>query len=531
MKRQIIYLVPAFLILAIAIISVSCKKDPTREGVPITGITLDKTSLVFEYIDDQEQIKATLEPSDADNLRITWSSSDPNIAEVDKEGMVTAKLKGDCLIYCTSDDNSISAVCEVESKGLPRPIESADFNVSEVISLDVADSIQVMIQITPEKATLKSIRWEYIPAEVVPAENGPFEGENDDIVYISQFDTLDAKQRWLVQDLFCNYLKLGQVGTLKATITDAYDTVVVVEYPIELTIPEPQIELISVPATPAEGFLQGGLWEPREGPGSSATFTSIITSGYQVSKFEVTQDVFLWAMGNLYGEEYARRQITGARNNTLDEMPIASCSWERAQEFIQKLNEKTGNNYRLPTETEWEWAARGALVKPVSFYGGRPFADIIGETYPDFCANPQDPNVTRPPGGNPPDGYWALVDAKYSGPENAEIRRQHDKDGVALWGGGVNHYVNKTMDKIKGYEMMPNELGIYNMLGNVMEWCSDWDGTYPTGTETDYTGPATGTAKVTRGGSRDNGGGVRLDARQSDDPTSSGGHKGIRLVL
>ncbi len=529
MKRQFIYLVSAVLLTTTAMVAVSCKDDPTREGVTVTGITLDQTALVFEYIDDEATLKAIVQPTDADNLRIKWTSTDPNIAEVDNAGLVTAKRKGECLILCTTDDNSISAVCEVESRGLPRPLEAAEFNLQS-IQVEVADSVKMLVVLTPEKATIKSIRWQYIPDAVVPAEGGPFEGENNDIVYISKFDTLNAKQRMLVQDMFCQHLKLGQVGKLKATVTDAYGTVVVVESPIEIAIQEPQFEMVSVPATPATGFLQGGLWEPREGVGSSATFTSIITKGYQISKFEVTQDIYLWAMGETYNQQNARRQITGYRDNKLNEIPIASCSWAKAVEFITKLNQKTGKNYRLPTETEWEWAARGANVKPISFYGGRPFAEVIGEKYPDFCENPQTAPVTaRPPGGNPPDGYWAEVLSKF--PNDANIRRQHDKDGVALWGGGVNYYVMKAVVKQKGYEVMPNELGIYNMLGNVQEWCSDWFGNYPTGTVTDYTGPETGTNKVHRGGSRDNGGGVRLDSRQNDLPTASSGHKGIRLAL
>lgn len=158
------------------------------------------------------------------------------------------------------------------------------------------------------------------------------------------------------------------------------------------------------------------------------------------------------------------------------DLPVERVSWDDCQEFIQKLNRLTGRNFRLPTEAEWEFACRG---------------------------------------GNNSRGY------KYSG--------SNDIDNVAWYwdnSGGKTHPVGTKA---------PNELGIYDMSGNVWEWCSDWYADYTSYSQTDPTGPQSGSCRVSRGGSwysraRDCRSSIR-NISSRDLPAYRDGLLGLRLAL
>lgn len=129
-----------------------------------------------------------------------------------------------------------------------------------------------------------------------------------------------------------------------------------------------------------------------------------------------------------------------------DKFPVGGVSWNDCKTFISKLNTITGKNFRLPTEAEWEFAAIG---------------------------------------GNKSKGY------KYSGSANLnDVAWYDDNSGKT--------YHNVATKK-------PNELGIYDMSGNVWEWCNDrWDSNYySVSPEVNPKGPSTGTNRVIRGGSYD----------------------------
>jgi len=136
--------------------------------------------------------------------------------------------------------------------------------------------------------------------------------------------------------------------------------------------------------------------------------------------------------------------------------PMDTISWERAAEFCEKLTEvekkagrlPEGYVYRLPTEAEWEYACRAGTTGPYSFEGDYNKGAIL---------------------------------KKYS----------------YAGGGGYYHFgVGDTKSKRK-----PNAWGLYDMHGNVWEWCLDWYGPYATGKQTDPGGPQEGKEKVVRGGS------------------------------
>ena len=201
---------------------------------------------------------------------------------------------------------------------------------------------------------------------------------------------------------------------------------------------------------------QGGDCDGDEKPTHSVTL-----SDYYIGKFEVTQELWKAVMGK------------NPSNWKGDKLPVESVSWNDVQKFITKLNQMTGVNFRLPTEAEWEYAARG---------------------------------------GNKSRGY------KYSGSNNI---------------GDVAWYADNSGDKTHQVgTKTPNELGIYDMSGNVLEWCQDWYGSYSSGSQTNPTGASTGSHRVLRGGSWSvSAGYCRVSIRSNKYPNIRAYSRGFRLVL
>ena len=186
-----------------------------------------------------------------------------------------------------------------------------------------------------------------------------------------------------------------------------------------------------------------------------------LTNDYYIGKYEVTQALWKAVMG---------------KNPSLfkgDNLPVEQVSWDDCQEFISKLNRITGKMFRLPTEAEWEYAARG---------------------------------------GNKSRGY------QYSGSNNTlDVAWFRDNSGSNTHAVGTKQ---------------PNELGIYDMSGNVDEWCQDWKGAYNSSSQVNPTGANSGSYRVCRGGSWGCIARIcRSSYRYCGTPVSRYTFLGLRLVL
>ena len=179
-----------------------------------------------------------------------------------------------------------------------------------------------------------------------------------------------------------------------------------------------------------------------------------------MGKYEVTQKQWKAVMGN------------NPSNWKGDNLPVENVSWNDVQKFIKKLNAKTGGHFRLPTEAEWEYAARGGAKSR---------------------------------------GY------KYAGSNDA---------------GSVGWYSNNSGAKTHPVgQKKPNELGLYDMSGNVWEWCQDWKGSYSSSAQTNPKGPSSGSYRVDRGGSWSDGARhVRVANRDYSSPSYLLNSLGFRLV-
>lgn len=189
----------------------------------------------------------------------------------------------------------------------------------------------------------------------------------------------------------------------------------------------------------------------------------VTVSDFYISPYEVTQGLWRAVMGD--NPSY----WTGN-----DSLPVEQVSWNDVQLFIARLSQLTGRRFRLPTEAEWEYAARGGAK-------GRGYA------FPGTDQMPLD---------------------------------------YAWYGSNSQGHTHPVGQKL------PNELGLYDMAGNVWEWCSDWMGQYEPQPQTNPRGPRHGENRILRGGSINSPSfGCRVSDRSWYLPVNGYRYYGFRLVL
>ena len=177
-------------------------------------------------------------------------------------------------------------------------------------------------------------------------------------------------------------------------------------------------------------FTMGATFEQQEPDYDEKPTHRVSLSSFYIGKYEVTQALWKAVMGS------------NPSHWKGDNLPVENVSWNDCQTFLLKLNAMTGKTFRLPTEAEWEFAARG---------------------------------------GNRSRGY------QYSGSNVlSDVAWYYDNSGSKTHNVGTK---------------APNELGIYDMSGNVWEWCQDWKGSYSSSAQTNPKGPSSGSYRVDRGGS------------------------------
>ena len=210
-------------------------------------------------------------------------------------------------------------------------------------------------------------------------------------------------------------------------------------------------------------FAMGATDEQADGARTNEFPVHQVTlSSYYIGKTEVTQGLWQAVMGTNPSAVHGF------------ELPVGAVNWNDCVTFIERLNSLTGQSFRLPTEAEWEFAARGGNNSRGYLYAGGNVIDNVA---------------------------WYYDNARYS-------------------------YGRRVATK------QPNELGIYDMCGNNYEWCADYYGDYSADAQTDPQGPDTGSYRVVRSGSwYTTAAECRIATRDAGAPDEVGVHIGFRLAL
>ena len=216
------------------------------------------------------------------------------------------------------------------------------------------------------------------------------------------------------------------------------------------------------------GSFMMGSPETEVGRKDDETQHEVKLSGFMIGETQVSQELWEAVMGN------NPSRFKG------ENRPVENVNWDDTKLFCDRLSQRTGKPFRLPTEAEWEYACRAGTTTP--FHTGN--------------------NLTT---------------------------EQANYDGNYPYNGNPNGIHIGITTPVKSYAA--NAWGLYDMHGNVREWCNDWYGAYATDLQTNPTGAATGLYRLMRGGSSANYAAYcRAAYRSHNSPENRYGNIGLRLV-
>lgn len=468
------------------------------DAIEPLSITMNTTDAEVE-IGQQLSLSATVAPSDATPKTVYWSSTDTSVATVSDGGTVTAVAAGECDILATCLDKV--AACHVtvvqprvtitldkhEARLLPNHTLTLTATCSPIdVGLAVTSSNPgvaiprlvngtiMVVGVAEGKATITvnaADGWGNPDSCIVTIYTEDGDVNCDGYVNISDvtklIDFLLSNSSEGISSENADTNKDGKVSI--SDVTALIDYLLSGSWPWEPEEPVTEtftVNGVTFKMVPVDGgtFTMGATEEQwsdaldREKPAHEVTISS-----FYIGETEMTKALWQAVMGS---------EFTGDL-----QCPVDGLSWDECQTFLVNLNQLTGKTFRLPSEAEWEYAARGGKLSR---------------------------------------GY------KYAGSNTI--------DDVA-WYHGNNTGTRPVATKA------PNELGLYDMSGNVDEWCQDWySSSYysisPTVNPIGPTGPTPFEARVCRGGTRVTyASGCRVSHRSYGSQNSGYASRGLRLAL
>ena len=394
----------------------------------ILSIELSQDSAVV-IANQSLQLSVTINPENA-YPDIMWYSTDEMVAIVEN-GLITAIAPGECDIV--AECHNLGATCHV--KVLDDNLQSIVLS-NDYITMDVEEVITLDVELLPEYLNGVPLVWTSTDDAVATVNNGEitaiFPGVCD--IIVSYRD----------KEASCQIAVLERVD----------------------------VNGVSFSMLPIRGgvFMMGSTLTQIGSNVNEKPQHEVTLSNYMIGVTEVTQELWHAVMG-----------YTPGRFKGHPKRPVENVSWGECELFVHALNERTGLTFHLPTEAQWEYAARGGnRSNDYIFAGSETLATVawyvtnsgkVGEGHPDF---------------------------------------------------GTHDVATKS----------PNELNLFDMSGNVNEWCSDWYTTYTIDPQTDPVGPSSGSHKVFRGGSwNDKAANCRVTFRYPQTTSYKSDRIGLRLAM